>query len=125
MALFRVAEFKKKKYGQQFERFAYSGYKIDQNGILSHYKKKVTTKDRRRRNYCEVNRAVGQNDIKGHQIYEEDYVFDYRNNVKGFVRYYDNMGAFILDVYAERIKIPYSVLDIDELSLEIIGNKYE
>ena len=122
--MFRVAEFKKINGKQIFKRFAYHGYKLDQDGNLSHYKKKITTDDKRKENYVQINMAVGQTDIKGQQIYEEDYVYDYENEVNGIIKYYPNMGAFILRVDAGLIEIPYSVLDKDELKLEVWGNSY-
>lgn len=122
--MFRVAEFEKVKGRQIFKKFAFKGYKLDQEGNLSHYKKKISIKDKRRKNYVQVNMAVGQADIKGHKIYEEDYVFDYQNKVNGIIKYYKNMGAYILRVDAGKIEIPYSVLDKDELKLEVLGNVY-
>lgn len=123
--MFRVAEFKKIKGKQIFYKFAFRGYKISQSGTITHAKKKVNTKDKRRKNYIEVNFAVGQKDIKGVNIYENDFVFDSKNNVNGIIKYYPNMGAYILRVDAGKIEIPYSVLDTDELSLEIFGNIYQ
>lgn len=121
--MFRVAEFEKVRGRQVFKKFAFKGYKLDQEGNLSHYKKKISTTDKRRKNYVQFNREVGQTDIKGHKIYEEDYVFDYQNEVNGIIKYYPKVGAFILEVSAGRIKIPYSILD-DELRLEVWGNVY-
>ena len=123
--MFRVAEFKRVKHGQQFVKFAFTGYKLDQAGNLSHYKKKITTKDKRKKNFVEVNMGVEQNDIHGKPLYAEDFVFDHENKVNGIIKYFPNMGAFILRVDAGKIEIPYSVLDKDELRLEKWGNRYE
>lgn len=123
--MFRVAEFEKTKGGQKFKRFAFKGYKIDQKGNLSHGKKKISQKDKRRKNYVEVNMAVEQRDIKGKMLFAEDYVFEHKNGVNGIIKYFNNMGAFILRVDAGKIQIPFSVLDKDELRLEIVGNRYE
>lgn len=123
--MFRVAEFEKVKGKQVFKRFVFKGYKLDQEGKLSHYKKKVNQKDKRRKNFVELNLAVGQTDIKGEKLYAEDYVYDHTNEVNGIIKYYNNMGAYILRVDAGKIEIPYSVLDKDELKLEKWGNRYE
>lgn len=123
--MFRVAEFEKIKGKQIFKKFAFRGYKLDQQGNLSHYNKKISQNDKRKRNYVELNMGVGQKDIKGVNIYENDFVFDSKNNVNGIIKYYQNMGAYILRVDAGKIEIPYSVLDTDELSLEIFGNIYQ
>lgn len=123
--MFRVAEFEKIKGKQVFKQFAYKGYKIDQGGVLTHYKKKISQRDKRRKNYVEFNMYVGQNDIKQKPIYTEDYVFDHTNKVHGLVKFYPNLGAYILRVDAGRIQIPYSMLDTSELQVEVMGNIYE
>ena len=123
--MFRIAEFRKVKGGQVFKRFAFTGYKLDQRGNLSHYKKKISQFDRRRKNFVELNMATGQNDIHGKPIFAEDYVFDNENKVNGIVKYFPNMGAFILRVDAGAIEIPYSILDKSELKLIVWGNRYE
>lgn len=123
--MFRVAEFEKVKGKQVFKKFAFKGYKIDQAGILSHYKKKISQKDKRRKNYVEYNLFVGQADIKKKPIYTEDFVFDHTNKVHGLIKFYPNLGAYILRVDAGRIQIPYSMLDTSELQIEVTGNIYE
>ena len=123
--MFRVAEFKKVKGKQQFVKFAFTGYKLDQAGNLSHYKKKISQKDRRKKNFVELNMATGQNDIHGKPLFAEDYVFDHENKVNGIVKWFPNMGGFILRVDAGSIEIPYSYLNKDELRLEKWGNRYE
>ena len=123
--MFRVAEFEKVKGRHIFKKFAFQGYKLDQTGKLSHYKKKISQTDRRRKNFVEVNMAVGQKDIKGKQLYAEDFVFDHSNKVNGLIKYYPNMGAYILRVDAGKIEVPYSILDKDELRLEKWGNRYQ
>lgn len=123
--MFRVAEFQKEKGRQIFKRLIYHGYRLDQSGNLTHYKKKVCQTDRRRKNFVELNMGVGQCDIKGKKLYAEDYVFDHTNKVNGIIKYYPNMGAYIMRVDAGKIEIPYSVLDKDELKLEKWGNRYE
>lgn len=123
--LFRIAEFEKVKGKQVFKKFVFKGYKMGQGGEITHPRKKISTTDKRRKNYVEFNAGVGQKDIKGKNIFENDFVFDWKNKVNGIIKYYNNMGAYILRVDAGKIEIPYSVLDTDELSLEIMGNIYE
>lgn len=123
--MFRVAEFKKIKGRQIFAKFAFRGYKLDQEGNLSHYKKKISQKDRRKKNFVELNMWTGQNDIKGKPLFAEDYVFDHINKVNGIVKWFPNMGGFIIRVDAGKIEIPYSYLNKDDVKPEIWGNSYE
>lgn len=123
--MFRVAEFKKIKGKQVFTQFAFKGYKLDQAGNLSHYKKKINQKDRRKKNFVELNMWTGQKDINGKPLYAEDFVFDHNNKVNGIIKWFNNMGGFILRVDAGRIEIPYSYLNEDDVKLEYWGNRYE
>lgn len=123
--MFRVAEFKKIKGRQVFKKFSFRGYKLDQEGNLSHYKKKISQKDRRKKNFVELNMWTGQNDIRGKPLFAEDYVFDHINKVNGIVKWFPNMGGFIIRVDAGKIEIPYSYLNEDDVKPEIWGNRYE
>ena len=123
--MFRVAEFKKIKGKQVFTQFAFKGYKLDQSGNLTHYKKKINQKDRRKKNFVELNMWTGQKDIKGKPLYAEDFVFDHNNKVNGIIKWFNNMGGFILRVDAGKIEIPYSYLNEDDVKLEYWGNRYE
>lgn len=123
--MFRIAEFKKIKGRQEFVKFAFSGYKIDQNGKATHYKKKVNQTDRRRKNYIEVNYFTGQTDVNGEKLYSEDFIYERNNDINGIIKWVASMGGFIIRVDAGKIEIPYSYLNKDELIIEKWGNKYQ
>lgn len=124
MNIFRVAEFTKKNGRQIFTGFKYSGYKLGQNGKLYHRTKKISQKDKRRRNYVELNLSTLQRDVNGLSIYEYDICKDLTRDVTGVIKYYSTKGSFILEVTRGYIKIPYSILDCDDLKLKKITNIY-
>lgn len=124
MAVFRVAEFEKKGGRQVFKGFKYSGYKLGQNGRLYNINKKVNQKDKRRRNYVELNLSTLQKDVTGKTIFEYDVCRELKRNVTGIIKYYSDKGSFILEVTRGYIKIPYSILDMDDIQLKKITNIY-
>ena len=124
MAVFRVAEFEKKGGRQVFKGFKYSGYKLGQNGRLYHTAKKVNQKDKRCRNYVELNLSTFQKDISGKAIFENDVCRELKRDVLGVIKYYSDKGSFILEVTRGYIKIPYSILDTDDIQLKKITNIY-
>lgn len=69
--------------------------------------------------------ATGQTDIKGKPLYAEDLVFEHTNQVNGIIKYFPNMGGFLIRVDAGLIEIPYSYLNKDELQIEKYGTIYE
>ena len=124
MAVFRVAEFEKKGGSQVFKGFKYSGYKLGQNGRLYNINKKVNQKDKRRRNYVELNLSTLQKDVSGKTIFEYDVCRELKRDVLGVIKYYSDKGSFILEVTRGYIKIPYSILDTDDIQLKKITNIY-
>ena len=124
MAVFRVAEFEKKGGRQVFKGFKYTGYKLGQNGRLYNINKKVNQKDKRRRNYVELNLSTLQKDVSGKSIFENDVCRELKRDVLGVIKYYSDKGSFILEVTRGYIKIPYSILDTDDIQLKKITNIY-
>lgn len=124
MAVFRVAEFEKKAGRQVFKGFKYSGYKLGQNGRLYNLTKKVNQTDKRRRNYVELNLSTLQKDVTGRTIFEYDVCRELKRDVLGVIKYYSDKGSFILEVTRGYIKIPYSILDTDDIQLKKITNTY-
>lgn len=124
MNIFRVAEFEKKGGRQVFKGFKYSGYKLGQNGRLYNTAKKVNQKDKRRQNYVELNLSTLQKDISGKTIFEYDVCEELKRDVVGVIKYYSEKGSFILEVTRGYIKIPYSILDADDMQLKKITNIY-
>lgn len=123
--MFRVAEFEKKGGRQVFKRFAASGYRLGQNGQLRHYKRRIETKDRRKKNYVELNRATGQKDITGRGIFENDLIHDKEENQICRVEYCDKYAAFIAVASILNFNFPLTFLDKRNQKFEIVGNIYE
>ena len=123
--MFRVAEFEKKGGRQVFKRFAVSGYRVGQRGQLRHYKKKIETKDKRKKNYVELNLSTGQTDLKGKMIYEKDLVLDKEENQICRVDFCKHYAAFVLIASLLDFEFPLSFLDKRNQKFEIVGNIYE
>ena len=123
--MFRVAEFEKKGGRQIFKRFAVSGYRVGQRGQLWHYRKKIETKDRRKKNYVELNLETGQADLKGNMIYEKDLVLDKEENQICRVDFCKHYAAFVLIVSLLDFEFPLSFLDKRNQKFEVVGNIYE
>lgn len=123
--MFRVAEFEKKGGRQVFKRFAASGYRLGQNGQLRHYKRRIETKDRRKKNYVELNRATGQKDVKGKGIFENDLIHDKNENMICRVEYCEKYAAFVAVASILNFNFPFTFLDKRNQKFEIVGNIYE
>lgn len=123
--MFRVAEFEKKGGRQVFKGFAVAGYRIGQSGQLKHYRKKIETKDRRKKNYVELNRATGQTDVKGRGIFENDLIHDKEENQICRVEYCEKYAAFIAVASILNFNFPLTFLDKRNQKFEIVGNIYE
>lgn len=123
--MFRVAEFEKKGGRQVFKRFAASGYHVGQRGQLRHYRKKIETKDRRKKNFVELNRATGQTDVKGNGIFENDLIHDKEENQICRVEYCEKYAAFVAVASILNFSFPLTFLDKRNQKFEIVGNIYE
>ena len=123
--MFRVAEFEKKGGRQVFKRFAVSGYHVGQRGQLRHYRKKIETKDRRKKNFVELNRATGQTDVKGNGIFENDLIHDKEENQICRVEYCEKYAAFVAVASILNFSFPLTFLDKRNQKFEIVGNIYE
>ena len=123
--MFRVAEFEKKGGRQVFKGFAVAGYRLGQRGQLKHYRKKIETKDRRKKNYVEMNRATGQTDVKGKGIFENDLIHDKKENQVCRVEYCEKYAAFVAVASLLDFEFPLSFLDKRNQKFEIVGNIYE
>ena len=123
--MFRVAEFEKKGGRQVFKRFAVAGYRMGQRGQLKHYRKKIETKDRRKKNYVELNRATGQTDVKGKGIFENDLIKDKEENQICRVEYCEKYAAFVAVASILNFSFPLTFLDKRNQKFEIVGNIYE
>lgn len=123
--MFRVAEFEKKGGRKVFKRFAVTGYHVGQRGQLRHYRKKIETKDRRKKNYVELNLATGQTDLKGKMIYEKDLVLDKEENQICRVDFCKGYAAFVLIASLLDFEFPLSFLDKRNQKFEVVGNIYE
>lgn len=123
--MFRVAEFEKKGGRQVFKRFAVSGYRVGQRGQLRHYKKKIETKDRRKKNYVELNRATGQTDVKGKGIFENDLIKDKEESQICRVEYCEKYAAFVAVASILNFSFPLTFLDKRNQKFEVVGNVYE
>lgn len=123
--MFRVAEFEKKGGRQVFKRFAVSGYHVGQRGQLRHYRKKIETKDRRKKNYVELNRSTGQTDVKGRGIFENDLIHDKEENQICRVEYCEKYAAFIAVASILNFNFPLTFLDKRNQKFEVVGNVYE
>lgn len=123
--MFRVAEFEKKGGRQVFKRFAVSGYRLGQRGQIKHYRKKIETKDRRKKNYVELNRATGQTDVKGRGIFENDLIRDNEENQICRVEYCEKYAAFVAVASILNFNFPLTFLDKRNQKFEVIGNIYE
>ena len=123
--MFRVAEFEKKGGRQIFKRFAVSGYRVGQRGQLRHYKKKIETKDRRKKNFVELNRATGQTDVKGKGIFENDLIHDKEENLICRVEYCEKYAAFVAVASILYFNFPLTFLDKRNQKFEVVGNVYE
>ena len=123
--MFRVAEFEKKGGRQVFKRFAVSGYRVGQRGQLRHYRKKIETKDRRKKNYVELNRSTGQTDVKGKGIFENDLIHDKEENQICRVEYCEKYAAFVAVASILNFSFPLTFLDKRNQKFEVVGNVYE
>lgn len=123
--MFRVAEFEKKGGRQVFKRFAVSGYRVGQRGQLRHYRKKIETKDRRKKNYVELNRATGQTDVKGKGIFENDLIKDKEESQICRVEYCEKYAAFVAVASILNFSFPLTFLDKRNQKFEVVGNVYE
>lgn len=123
--MFRVAEFEKKGGRQVFKRFAVSGYRLGQKGQLRHYKRRIETKDRRKKNYVELNRATGQTDVKGKGIFENDLIRDKEENQICRVEYCEKYAAFLAVASILNFNFPLTFLDKRNQKFEVVGNVYE
>ena len=123
--MFRVAEFEKKGGRQVFKRFAVSGYRLGQKGQLRHYKRRIETKDRRKKNYVELNRATGQTDVKGRGIFENDLIKDKEESQICRVEYCEKYAAFVAVASILNFSFPLTFLDKRNQKFEVIGNIYE
>lgn len=123
--MFRVAEFEKKGGRQVFKGFAVAGYRMGQRGQIKHYRKKIETKDRRKKNYVELNRSTGQTDLKGKMIYEKDLVLDKVENQVCRVDFCEGYAAFVLIASLLDFEFPLSFLDKRNQKFEVVGNVYE
>lgn len=123
--MFRVAEFEKKGGRQVFKRFAVSGYRLGQKGQLRHYKRPIETKDRRKKNFVELNRATGQTDVKGKGIFENDLIHDKEENQICRVEYCEKYAAFVAVASILNFSFPLTFLDKRNQKFEVVGNIYE
>lgn len=123
--MFRVAEFEKKGGRQVFKRFAVAGYRLGQRGQLKHYRKKIETKDRRKKNFVELNRATGQTDLKGNGIFENDLIHEKEENMICRVEYCEKYAAFVAVASILNFNFPLTFLDKRNQKFEIVGNIYE
>ena len=123
--MFRVAEFEKKGGRQVFKRFAVSGYRLGQNGQLRHYKRRIETKDRRKKNYVELNLATGQTDVKGKVIFENDLINEKEENQICRIEYCEKYAAFVAVASILNFSFPLTFLDKRNQKFEVVGNVYE
>ena len=102
-----------------------SGYRLGQKGQLRHYKRPIETKDRRKKNFVELNRATGQTDVKGKGIFENDLIRDKEENQICRVEYCEKYAAFVAVASILNFSFPLTFLDKRNQKFEVVGNVYE
>lgn len=97
----------------------------DRAASLNTTEKKIETKDRRKKNYVELNRATGQTDVKGNGIFENDLIHDKEENQICRVEYCEKYAAFVAVASILNFNFPLTFLDKRNQKFEIVGNIYE
>lgn len=115
---FRVARFERKGGRQVFVGFPSGGYFLGQDGEL--YRGNITcnTTDRRKKKFFIVDFFSGRLDVDQKKIYAHDVVYSSTLKTSGIVLFRPEKGAFIFCVQRGKITIPYSFLDMYEVSLK-------
>lgn len=118
MVDFRVARFERKGGCQVFVGFPSGGYFLGQNGILYRGEIISNTTDRRKKDFHIVDFFSGRCDENKQKIYAHDVVYSSTLKTSGIVLFRPEKGAFIFCVQRGKITIPYSFLDMYEVSLK-------
>lgn len=121
---FRVAIFKRASNRLKFNRFAFTGYKLGQDGGLYRGRTRCNTTDRRGRVFYEVNFLLPKTDRLGAEIYEKDIVFDGKYGALSVVLWNESGCAFVLATRSNGFTVKYRYCDWRD-TVERIGNEYE
>lgn len=122
---YRIAIFKRAARRLQFDKFAYSGYRISPDGALWRGKTQCNTTDRRGRKYYEIHYKLPKTDRLGTAIYEHDIIFDSRFNALCIILWNESGAAFVEAHKQRGFTIKFRYCDFRSDSVEVIGNEYE
>lgn len=124
---FRVAEFRRVGRRRVFAGFAEKGYYLNAAGELRHRRKKINQRDKRRRDYVEINRATGQSDMNGTPLFENDVCRVALGNgtAETVIRFKANVAAFVAMLERGRIKVPFAFLDKEDATIWRVGTIYD
>lgn len=121
---YRVVIFKRKNNRLIFNRFAFAGYRLDQDGNLYRGNKICNTSDRRGRTFYEINYLLPKCDRLGQSIYEKDILFDSKYGLLSVVVWNETKCAFVLANRTNGFTVSYRYCDWRD-TVERIGNEYE
>lgn len=122
---FRVAIFKRRARRLVFDKFAFNGYRIGQDGTLYRGNKQCNTTDRRARMFYEINFMLEKKDRLGSPIYDHDIIFDARFSALCTVIWSESNGAFAESHKQNGFKTTFRYCDFRTDAVEVIGNEYE